>query len=167
MSRSISNCIFCPHARIANFIFAVFSGERGRLAASWGPNGGDGREMQLSFRGVSWSIIFEPLARATEEGRQWGSPPKWKWLTRPSLWLRWPPSFFLTRKVAAHDPCTFGPPACNRATRTRCPEWEGGAPTDSLPDGLTDGAFNESRRSNNHQSPTNLGQVQRKERPFQ
>ena len=75
-----------------------------------------------------------------------------------------PHSFFLARwlpMIRAH----LAPG--NRATRTRCPEWEGGAPTDSLPDGLTDGAFNESRRSNNHQSPTNLGQVQRKGRPFQ
>ena len=43
---------------------------------------------------------------------------------------------------------------------------EGRGPTDSLPDGLTDGAFNESRRSNNHQSPTNLGRTEWTDRPF-
>ena len=72
-----------------------------------------------------------------------------------------PHSFFLARWlpmpiIRAH----FAPG--NWATRTR-----GRGPIDSLPDGLTDGAFNESRRSNNHQSPTNLGQVGgRTDRPF-
>ena len=91
-------------------LFSLSFPGRGRLAASWGPDGGDGHEMQLSFRGVSWTIIFEPLLAEGNGGRRaMGDRPPSGNGPPSSLCLRWPPSFFLSRKVAAYDACTFRP----------------------------------------------------------